>query len=197
MGEIESNREDLTYRDSISFALFLLGLLFLLLLIKLRLIRTIVLRSSFTGIEEVPDLRRNLLKIRDRESTKEVPRHIQRGEDITSFIWVLREELSTFKLLFKVEETSLFFRQSFFTDDSLQGLGILTSSIVGIHLVRHRGMVETGHTLTDGTLHQTRKRRKHIDRRIDLTVVELTINENLTLRDVPGKIGDGMGDICV
>ena len=50
--------------------------------------------------------------------------------------------------------------------------------------------------LTDGRLHQTGQRRQDVDRRADTLVVQLSVNEDLTLGDVTGQIGDGMGDVC-
>ena len=45
-------------------------------------------------------------------------------------------------------------------------------------------------TLTDSRFHETRKRWKHINRRVDTLVVQLPINENLAFGDVACKIWD-------
>lgn len=42
-------------------------------------------------------------------------------------------------------------------------------------------MVFTGELLTDGTLHESGERREDVDGRVDLSVVKLTVDENLTL----------------
>ena len=57
-------------------------------------------------------------------------------------------------------------------------------------------MVLPGHSLADGALHQTRQRGQHVDGRIDLTVVQLTVDVDLALRNVSSEIGDGVSDIC-
>ena len=72
--------------------------------------------------------------------------------------------------------------------------------------------------LSDGTLHQSGQRRQDVDRRVDLPVVELTVDEDLSLGlmdekvalsagvnecntspastyNVSGQIGNGMGDV--
>ena len=44
----------------------------------------------------------------------------------------------------------------------------------------------------DGALHQTRQGRQYIDGRVDLSVVQLTIDENLALSDVASQIRNRM-----
>ena len=56
-------------------------------------------------------------------------------------------------------------------------------------------MILAGELLADGTLHETRERGQDIDRRVYLPVVQLTIDEDLTLGDIPSKIGDRMCDV--
>lgn len=51
--------------------------------------------------------------------------------------------------------------------------------------------------LFDSLLHQPGKRRKHIDRRIDLLVVKLPINEDLSFCDISCQIRNGMSDIVI
>ena len=57
-------------------------------------------------------------------------------------------------------------------------------------------MILPGEFLSDGGLHESGEGRENVDGRVDLSVVKLSIDEDLTLRDVSGKIGDGVGDIC-
>lgn len=47
-------------------------------------------------------------------------------------------------------------------------------------LVGDIGVVLTGHALTDGGLHQTRQRWQHVDWRVDLPVMQLTVDVNLS-----------------
>jgi len=56
-------------------------------------------------------------------------------------------------------------------------------------------MVFPGHVFTDGRLHQTGQRRKHVDWWVDLPVVQLPIDVDLALSDVPGQIGNGVSNI--
>lgn len=62
-------------------------------------------------------------------------------------------------------------------------------------LIRHIAMILSRHTLTNGGFHQTRKRRKDIDRRIYLSVVQLTINKNLSFCNISRQIRNRMGNI--
>ena len=51
--------------------------------------------------------------------------------------------------------------------------------------------------LFDGLLHQSGEGGKHIDRRIDLLVVKLPVNENLSLSDVTSQVRNGVSDVIV
>ena len=46
-------------------------------------------------------------------------------------------------------------------------------------------------------LHETGERREHVDGRVDLFVVELPVDEDLSLSNVASEVGDGVGDIVV
>lgn len=63
-------------------------------------------------------------------------------------------------------------------------------------LVRYITVVLPGQFITDGTLHQTRQGRQHIDGWVDLPVVQLTVDEDLSLGDVASQVGNWMCDIC-
>lgn len=56
-------------------------------------------------------------------------------------------------------------------------------------------MVLSCAALTDGGLHETGEGWENVDRRVDTLVVELTVNEDLTFRNVTSQIGDRMGNI--
>lgn len=58
-------------------------------------------------------------------------------------------------------------------------------------------MILTSTSSTNGRLHQTRQGRKHVDRGVDTLVVQLTIDEDLTLRNVTRQIGNGVSDIYI
>ena len=56
-------------------------------------------------------------------------------------------------------------------------------------------MVLASHALADSALHESRQRRQHVDWRVDLTIVQLPIDVDLTLSDVARQIRNGMSDI--
>lgn len=56
-------------------------------------------------------------------------------------------------------------------------------------------MIFTSTAGADGRFHQTGERGQDVDWRVDTLVVQLTIDEDLSLRDVASQIGDGVGDI--
>ncbi len=58
-------------------------------------------------------------------------------------------------------------------------------------------MILPSHALANGRLHQTRQGGEDVDGRIDLPVVQLTVNVDLALGDVAGQIGDGVSDVVV
>ena len=62
-------------------------------------------------------------------------------------------------------------------------------------LVRDVAVVLAGELLANGALHETRERGEHVDRWVYLPVVQLPVDEDLALRDVPGEIGNGVRDI--
>lgn len=58
-------------------------------------------------------------------------------------------------------------------------------------------MVLASHTRSNGGLHQTRQRGEHVDRGEDLLVVQLSVQVDLALSDISGKIRDRVGDVVV
>lgn len=58
-------------------------------------------------------------------------------------------------------------------------------------------MVLSGHFCTNSRFHETRKGRQDIDRRIDLSIVQLTVNIYLTLSNITGQVGNRMGNVVV
>ena len=53
-------------------------------------------------------------------------------------------------------------------------------------------MVFARHALTDGGLHQTGEGGKHVDRGVDLSVVQLAVDVDLAFGDVTGQIRNRM-----
>ena len=58
-------------------------------------------------------------------------------------------------------------------------------------------MIDSGHTFADSRLHQSGEGRKHVDWRVDLSVVKVSVDEDLSFGDITGQIWDRMGDIIV
>ena len=56
-------------------------------------------------------------------------------------------------------------------------------------------MVLPRHSLANGGLHETTEGRQNVDWRVDLTIVELSVDVDLPFCDVSRQIRDGMGDI--
>jgi hypothetical protein len=73
--------------------------------------------------------------------------------------------------------------------------GVSANGVFGIELVGHVRVVLPSAARTDGRFHETGKRRKDVDGRVDALVVELAINEDLPFSDIPCQIGNGVGDI--
>lgn len=51
--------------------------------------------------------------------------------------------------------------------------------------------------LLDGLLHETGEGGQDVDGRVNLLVVQLPVDEDLSFRDVASQIRDGMGDVVV
>jgi hypothetical protein len=58
-------------------------------------------------------------------------------------------------------------------------------------------MVLPGHALADCRFHESGQRGQDVDRRVDLFVVHLAVDEYLALGDVAGEIRDRVGDVVV
>ena len=58
-------------------------------------------------------------------------------------------------------------------------------------------MVHPGEALADAVLHQTGQAGQHVDGRIDGLPVHLAVQHDLPLGDIPGQVGDGMGNVVV
>ena len=51
--------------------------------------------------------------------------------------------------------------------------------------------------LFNGLLHQPGEGGEHVDGRVDLLVVKLPVNENLSLSDVTSQVRNGMSDVII
>ena len=151
---------------------------------------------GLAGVELVEDLLGDTLEHLTGEGTAETPGDVERVEDVAHLVRLLGKE-ALLKLCEELEVQKVLGRQSLLSDDRLHGSDILADCIVGIHLVGKSVVVLARHALSDGRLHKARQRRKHVDGRVHLPVVQLAVDVHLALRDVPGKVGDGMRDVVV
>jgi len=62
-------------------------------------------------------------------------------------------------------------------------------------LIRHVTVIFSSHPFSNGRFHQSGKRREDIDRRIYLSIVQLTIHEDLTFSNIAGKIWNRMRNV--
>ena len=147
-------------------------------------------------VELIDVLLTDLLQMLVWEETQQRPSEIQTLEDISSIIGALLKEL-TFELLEELKVKSIIISQGFLTNDSLHSLGILTNSVESVKLVRHLRVINSGEALTNGRLHETREGWQHIDGWIDLSVVQISVDEDLTLSDISSQVRDWMGDIII
>ncbi len=117
------------------------------------------------------------------EDSKQLPANVERLENSAILITSLSDEV-LLKLGQELQIQEIIWGQGLLSHDSLHGLDILTNSITSIKLVGDIGVILASHSLTNGRLHKTGKRGEHIDGRVDLPVVNLTINKDLALCDV-------------
>ena len=128
------------------------------------------------------------------EDTEQGPRKVERLEDSTGLVRTLGNERAL-ELLKEFEGQFVFRGQGLLTDDSLHGGSVTTNSVLGVQLVGDIAVVLSCAALTDSRLHETREGGQDVDRWVDTLVVQLTIDEDLTLRNVTRQVGDGMCDI--
>ena len=67
--------------------------------------------------------------------------------------------------------------------------------MIRYQLIGYITVILSCHAFTDSRLHKTGKRWQDINWWVNLTVVKLTINENLTFGNVTSQIGNGVSDI--
>jgi hypothetical protein len=89
----------------------------------------------------------------------------------------------------------IFFSQGFLTDDSLHGSSVLGGCVVSIKLVGNWSVVFS--VFFNGFLHQSGQRWQDVDWWVNLFIVQLSIDEDLSFCDVASQIGNWMGDIIV
>jgi len=137
-----------------------------------------------------------LLQLLWREDSQQVPGQVQTVEDIPVIVGALSDEL-VLELGKEVQVEHIVLGHGLLADNSLHGHGVLADGVVGVQLVGDFRMVGPGHALANSRLHQPRERWQHVNGRVDLLVVQLTIDEDLSFCDVPGQIWDGMVDIII
>lgn len=166
-----------------------------LLLLLVRVLFLLVI-SVGTHVELILDLVVDLGELLLLEKRKKVPSLIQGLEDSSVLVEALLNELSLESVVEKKVE-SILIGQSLLTDDGLHSLGILTLSVECVHLIGDLRMINSGETLTNSMLHESGERWQDIDRWINLSLMHVSINVDLSFGNISSKIGDRMGDIVI
>ena len=65
----------------------------------------------------------------------------------------------------------------------------------GYQLIRHVTVIFSSHAFSNGRFHQSGKRWEDIDRRIYLSIVQLTIHKDLAFSNIAGKIWNRMRNV--
>ena len=99
------------------------------------------------------------------------------------------------ELIEELERKLVLAAQRLLTDDSLHSCCVTADGVFRVQLIRHIAVVAASELLADGALHQTTETGQDVDGRVDLSVVQLAIDEDLALRDVASKVRNGMRDI--
>ncbi len=106
----------------------------------------------FAGIELVLYTLGDLLEQMLWEQTEAVPSHIQTLEYVSVLVSSLREA-AVLELVQEFEVQVIFVTESLLTNDGLQRPDIDRCGIVSVQLIRHVGMVNPSHALSDTALH--------------------------------------------
>jgi len=140
------------------------------------------------------------------EESEHTPSNVEGLEDISLLVLTLSQELA-FESFQEQEVVLVIGVQGVFSNDSLHVEGILTLGVEVIKLVRNGRVIVTGESLDDisllvfldsnSRLHESGERGEHVDWWVDLSVVEISVNEDLSLGNVTSQIWDGMSDIIV
>jgi hypothetical protein len=143
----------------------------------------------------------NLVELLDWEDSEEFPSLVEGVEDVSGLVGSLGKE-SSFVLFQELQEEQVIRRQGFLTNNGLHSEGILTHGVEGVKLVGHTWVIFSGQLVaivfnTNGRLHESGEGWEHINWWVDLFVVQVSVNENLTLSDISGQIWDWMGDIVI
>lgn len=72
---------------------------------------------------------------------------------------------------------------------------ISPDGVLGIKLVGDIAVIPTCTALTDGRLHESRERWQDVDGRVDTLIVELAVDKDLALGDIPCQVRNRVCDI--
>ena len=95
----------------------------------------------------------------------------------------------------ELQVSMIFFSKSFLTNNGLHGSSIFSSSIVSIQLIRNWWMILS--IFFNSFFHQSGQWWQNVDWWIDLLVMQLSINKDLSFSNVTSKIWNWMGDIVI
>lgn len=130
------------------------------------------------------------------EEGEQVPSLVEGFEDGPVLLERLLDELALESIV-KEEVVVVLGGKGILTDDGLHGLGVLALRIEGVHLAGDLWMVRSCHVLADSVLHETGQGRQYVDWWVDASSEHVSVDIDLTLRDVASQVGNRMGDIIV
>lgn len=137
-----------------------------------------------------------VLKFLGREYLEQVPGLIQAAEYRSNVIRALTDKLA-FELLQKLKVQKIILVKGLFSYYGLHGQSVLSHGVVKVKLVGDFLVVCSCSLLSNGAFHKTTQRWQNIDRRINVSVMKLSVQVDLTLCDIPRKVRDGMSDIII
>ncbi|KAH3668808.1 hypothetical protein OGAPHI_002563 [Ogataea philodendri] len=124
------------------------------------------------------------------------PGLVQRLENGSVLVSTLRNKC-LFKLLQELQRQLVLGGKGFFSHNRLHGSCVSTNGVLGVELVTHVTVVFSGHTISNGTLHQSRQGWQHVDRWIYSSVGQLSVHKDLALGNITGQVGNRVSDIVV
>lgn len=169
---------------------------------SLLLLDLIVVVVGTAGIEFLLELLIDSSQLISGEVREELPADVERLEDISLLVLTLGDE-ELLELVVELQHRLVISSESLLTDDGLHSNSILTHGIESVHLVGNIGVILSGHHFVDilveanSVLHETGQGGQHVNWRIDVLLVHVLIDIDLTLGNVASEIGDGMSDIIV
>ncbi len=150
---------------------------------------------AIAGAVALDELPADATILRGGDAAQDAPTDVQRLLD-GALLVALVDQLAL-ELLREAQVLAVQLAQRLLTDDRHQAPRFLTLGVAGVELVGQVTVVLPGAILADAVVHQARQGPQHVDGREDPAAMELAGEHDLSLGDVAGQVGDGMGDVVV